>query len=453
MAFVLPIPPMQDLKITFQESNLVSPSKQTHDHHNKSIFLSNIDQILNYNIPTVHFFKANPDFPPQVVAKRLKMALQRLVQGPYDFMAGRFQLNQQSGRLEIHCNSAGAGFVVASSEYSLDDLGDFVYPNLGFRQLALQTLDNLGPEVDQPLCVFQVTSFKCGSFCIGMSTNHVLLDGASAQIFIENLATQAFDDKPLAVIPCNNRHLLAARSPPHVEFPHPEFFKPDLPAVVGPPVFDCKREELDYTTFSLTSRAINYLKDKAKENISSTTTKITSFNVVAALIWRCKALSNDAEYNKDRVSTLLNVVDLRSRLNPPLPDSYCGNAVLVAYSSATCEDLEKWAFSKLVEMVSEAPKRVSDEYSKSVIDWLEINKGLPCGEYMVSSWLRLRFGEVVYPWGKPVYSGPVVSHRKDICWIFPGVDGINALVSCLLRRWKDLWPSFASSSHNPSLIN
>ncbi|KAK4404989.1 Anthranilate N-benzoyltransferase protein 1 [Sesamum angolense] len=432
---------MQHLNITFQQSILVPPSNQTHNHHpNKSIFLSNIDQILNYNIPTVHFFKANPDFPPEIVAERLKMALQTLLQAPYDFMAGRFKLNQQSGRLEIHCNSAGAGFVVASSEYSLDDLGDFVYPNLGFRQLALQTLDNLEPEV---------TSFKCGGFCIGMSTNHVLLDGASAQIFIENLATQAFDDKPLAVVPCNNRHLLAARSPPHVEFPHPEFFKPDLPAVVGPPVFDCKREELDYTTFSLTSRAINYLKDKAKENISSTTTKITSFNVVAALIWRCKALSNDAEYNKDRVSTLLNVVDLRSRLNPPLPDSYCGNAVLVAYSSATCEDIEKWAFSKLVEMVSEAPKRVNDEYSKSVIDWLEINKGLPCGEYMVSSWLRLRFGEVAYPWGKPVYSGPVVSHRKDICWIFAGVDGVNALVSLPakeMERFVDLFREFFPQS-------
>ncbi|KAL0339520.1 UNVERIFIED_CONTAM: Anthranilate N-benzoyltransferase protein 1 [Sesamum radiatum] len=357
MAFVLPIPPMQHLNITFQQSILVSPSNQTDNHDpNKSIFLSNIDQILNYNIPTVHFFKANPDFPPEIVAERLKMALQRLLQAPYDFMAGRFKLNQQSGRLEIDCNSAGAGFVVASSEYSLDDLGDFVYPNLGFRQLALQTLDNLGPEVDQPLCVFQVTSFKCGGFCIGMSTNHVLLDGASAQIFIENLATQAFDDKPLAVVPCNNRHLLAARSPPHVEFPHPEFFKPDLPAVVGPPVFDCKREELNYTTFSLTTRAINYLKDKAKENISSTTTKITSFNVVAALIWRCKALSNDAEYNKDRVSTLLNVVDLRSRLNPPLPESYCGNAVLVAYSSATCEDIEKWPFEAGGDGVRSAEK-------------------------------------------------------------------------------------------------
>ncbi|KAK4404987.1 Rosmarinate synthase [Sesamum angolense] len=136
------------------------------------------------------------------------------------------------------------------------------------------------------------------------------------------------------------------------------------------------------------------------------------------------------KYNKDRVSTLLNVADLRSRLNPPLPDSYCSNAVLVACSSATCEDLAKWQFSKLVEMVSEGPKRVTDEYVRSVIDWLEINKGLPFGEYMVSSWLRLRFDEVVYPWGKPVHSGPMVSHRKDIYWIFADAEGaVNALVS------------------------
>ncbi|KAL0341393.1 UNVERIFIED_CONTAM: Acyl transferase 10 [Sesamum radiatum] len=352
MASVLRVPAMQDLKVTLQESILVAPAKET---EKRCIFLSNIDQILNYNIPTAHFFKANPDFPPEIVAKRLKLALERVLV-PYDFMAGTFKLNQQSGRLEIDCNSAGAGFVVASSEYSLDELGDFVYPNLGFRQLAAQTLGNLGPEVDQPLCVFQVTLFKCGGFCIGMSTNHVLFDGGAARIFMENLASQAFEDKPLAIMPCHNRRLLAARSPPHVEFPHPEFFQPNLPAGLGPPAFDCKREELDYTTFRLTSKAINYLKDKAKGN-GTTTTKITSFNVVSALIWRCKALSKDGEYNnKDRVSTLLNVVDLKSRLNPALPDSYCGNAVLVAYSSARCEDVEKWGFPKLVEMVGEGQR-------------------------------------------------------------------------------------------------
>lgn len=263
---------------------------------------------------------------------------------------------------------------------------------------------------------------------MGMSVNHILLDGMSAKAFNENLASQAFDDKPLAVVPCLNRRLLAARSPPLVEFPHPEFFKPDLGPISGPPVFDCNKEELEFRVFQVSPSDIIFLKDKAKE--AETDAKISSFNVVAALIWQCKALSRDDEFNKDRVSTLLNVLDLRSRLNPALPPSYCGNALLVAYASAKCEDLDKWAFPQVVKKVSEGPTRVTSEYAKSAIDWLEINKGLPCGEYMVSSWLRLGFEEVMFPWGKALHSGPVVNHRKDICWIFPTIDGaVNALVS------------------------
>ncbi|PIN20432.1 hypothetical protein CDL12_06902 [Handroanthus impetiginosus] len=446
MATISSNPAMQDLKITFQESTLVFPSQET---VTRSLFLSNIDQILNYSIPTVFFFSANPDYPPQVVCKRLKLAVEKVLV-PYDFMAGRLKLNQESGRLEIDCNAAGAGFVVASSEFSLDELGDLVCPNLAFQQLAVQTLDNPPANKDnQPLFILQVTSFKCGGFAIGMCVNHILLDGLSARTFNENLASQAFDDKPFAAVPCLNRSLLAARSPPLVEFSHPEFFIPKNLPNSGPPVFDCKKEELVSKIFKLSSSDIAFLKNKATPPLAAETNatapaRISSFNVAAALIWRCKALSYDDDCNKDRVSTLLNVVDLRSRLNPPLPPSYCGNAVLVAYSSAECGNIEKGPFSKLVEMVSEAPKRITNAYVKSVIDWLEMSKGIPCGEYMVSSWLRLGFEQVEYPWGKPVHSGPLVNHRKDICWVFPAVDGINALVSLPPKEME----RFESQFHN-----
>lgn len=261
--------------------------------------------------------------------------------------------------------------------------------------------------------------------------NHILLDGMSAKGFNENLASQAFDgDKPLAVIPCFDRRLLAARSPPRVSFEHLEFFKPDLGP--GLPVFDCEKEELEYRVFQLRPTDVHILKEMAKSE--SGNARISSLNVAAALMWRCKALSKDKEYDKERVSNLLNVVDLRSRVQPPLPAGYCGNALLVAYASARCEDIDKVEFSELVKMVAEGPRRVTDEYVKSAIDWLEINKGLPFGEYMVSSWLRLGFEEVVFPWGKALHTGPLVSHRKDICWVFPTLDGgeglnLNALVS------------------------
>ncbi|KAL8056647.1 hypothetical protein ABFX02_04G132300 [Erythranthe guttata] len=428
MASVLSSPSLQDLKVRVEEPIiLVSPNEKT---ERRSIFLSNIDQMHNYYVCTAHFFNGNADFPPAVVAERLKMGLEKVLV-PYDFAAGRLKTNELDStdrRLEIDCTAAGVGFVVASSEYSLHDLGDdFVFSNPGFHYLAL---DNLWPgdDEDRPLCIFQVTSFKCGGFAIGFVWNHVLFDGMGAGKFMANLATQAFvDEKPLKAIPCNDRHLLAARSPPVVAFKHPEFSKkPDNYDGGGGLVGD----SLDSKIFKLNPSAVNYLKDKAN-NGTRTEGKITTYSVVAALIWRCKALSSNC-MDRERVSTLLTSIDIRQRLNPPLPASYCGNAVLFAPASSKCKHLENWPFLELVKVVSDGIKGFKDEYARSMIDLLGINRGKvqPYIEYNVSSWMKLGFDEVVYPWGKPICFGPLRT-VTETCFLFPGVvDGdVNALVS------------------------
>ncbi|GFP79855.1 shikimate o-hydroxycinnamoyltransferase [Phtheirospermum japonicum] len=401
---------MQDLKITYQQSTLVFPTSQ-HDQK-KSLFLSNIDKYLNFNVQTAHFFRDNPDFPPETVAQRLKMALEKVLV-PYDFLAGRVEWNHESGRAEIECNAAGAGFVVASSEFSVEELGDLATPNLGFRQLAVPKLDHLDQQHDQPLCIIQVTSFKCGGFAMGMSVNHILFDGLAAKMFLENLASQAFaDQRPLAVIPFHDRHVLAARLPPLVTFPHPEFSKPAKPAL-GLPIRGSK-QELRYKILKMSSKEMNLLKAKAINGAL----KVTSFNVVAALIWRCRALSSwDVDNNnKDRVASVYNVTDIRSRLNKTcLPFEYCGNAISGGYASAKCEEIEKLPFWEMVRMVQEGLDRVTEEYVKSSIDWMEINKGMPLGDSIVTSW----------------YCVPVVNQVERMCWIFPDVadeNGVNILV-------------------------
>lgn len=149
-------PPMpQDLKVRIQNSCMVFPSKQT---ERKSLFLSNIDKVLNFDVETVHFFASHKDFPHDIVAVKLKKALADAMVA-YDFFAGRLKLSSESGRLEIDCNGAGAGFVVASSELKLDEIGDLVYPNPAFAQLVSKNKDFLKPG-DQPLCVFQVRVIK-----------------------------------------------------------------------------------------------------------------------------------------------------------------------------------------------------------------------------------------------------------------------------------------------------
>ncbi|KAL2512458.1 HXXXD-type acyl-transferase family protein [Abeliophyllum distichum] len=226
----------------------------------------------------------------------------------------------------------------------------------------------------------------------------------SFKIFLQNLASLAFDDKPLAIVLFKDRCLIASRSPPHVAFTHPELYKLELPidgVYSCPPLFESTQEDLDFKIFRLSSNDISYLKNKANANGTTPSTRITSFNVLTAHVWRCKALSRDVEKNKERVSTLLYAVNIRSRLKPPLPLSYCGNAVISSYASAKCGELEEKPFFELVDMVSKGAARLTDEYVRSFIDWHEIYKGFVNGEFPISSWWRLGFAEVEYPWGKP----------------------------------------------------
>ncbi|KAK6117504.1 hypothetical protein DH2020_048724 [Rehmannia glutinosa] len=393
MATILsPNPAMQDLKLTFQESTLVFPSQQT---HKRPLFLSNLEQFLNFNAQIIHFFQASPDFPPETVAQRLRMAVEKVLV-PYDFMAGRIKWNGLSGRAEVECNGDGAGFVVACSELSVDEIGDLFCPNLGFKQLAVQRLENLDDH-DQPLCVFQITSFKCGE--------------------------QASAIHPISQPPPPRRQIRRRR------ILTPDYIKPDDP-VLGLSLPGSK-QELDYRVLKITPKDIGFLKSKAKPaSDHNASIKITSHNVVAALIWRCRALSScDIDKNKDKQITILYAVDIRSRMNNALPLEYCGNAVLGGYALAKCEDIEKWPFSELVRMVSEGIARVTDEYVKSAIDWLEVNKGMPFGDCMVTSWLRLGFDQVEFPWGKPACCVPVANQFERVCYVFPGADGdINVLV-------------------------
>ncbi|CAI8613567.1 unnamed protein product [Vicia faba] len=275
----------------------------------------------------------------------------------------------------------------------------------------------------------EVTSFQCGGFAIGITTSHTCFDGLSFKTFLENLASFA-SNTPLDMTPCHNRQLLAARSPPRVSFPHPEMVK--LDNITKSSVFKASSEELDFKVFRLNSKHINTLKEKAKGNNN---VRVTSFNVISAHLWRCRTLSGTCD--PDKSSTILYAVDIRSRLNPPLPKGYIGNAILTAYATMKYEELKECEFSRLVEMVGEGSRRMNDEYARSIIDWGELYNGFPNGEVLVSSWWRLGFEEVKYPWGKPKYSCPVVYRNKDIILLFPpfhgstegGDDGVNIILA------------------------
>ncbi|XP_057515495.1 acyltransferase GLAUCE [Amaranthus tricolor] len=454
--YQVPPPLLQDLKVTIQDSSLIFSPKESEE---KTMFLSNIDQVLNFDVQTLHFFNPNPNFPPKIAFEKVKIALQNLCVS-YHFLFGRIKLNSKNGRFEINCNNAGIGFVVASSEHRMDELGDLVYPNPSFEQLVTKKMDDTLEVNGHPLCIVQMTAFKCGGFAMGFLTNHAIFDGCSFKYFLQNLAALAWD-KPLQIVPCNERTLLMARDPPRVTFPHPELLKLKIP--IGQEgeseqncnVFDAIPHELDFKIFGLSGKEISNLKEKAKMGPTNGKGKVTGFNVVSALVWRCKALSFEEEVTNltERSSTMLFAVDIRSKLNPPLPPSFTGNAILTAYATTNCKKLEEAPLSELVDLVTEGSTRMNDEYARSAIDWGELYKGFPHGEFLMSSWWRLGFDQAEYPWGKPKYCCPLVHHRKDIILLFPDIDksndGVNILVALPhkeMAKFQGLFNKFLYSS-------
>eukprot|EP01018_Ginkgo_biloba_P032473 Gb_28530 [translate_table: standard] len=446
-----------DLRVKVEKPSVVYPAEAT---ERRSLFLSNIDQVLVFTLETLHFFAANPQkYSSEDVVEVIKGALSKLLVH-YDFAAGRLKLNVAQKRLEVDCNGAGALFAAASSEQSLEELGDITCPNPSFRQLILQEYQGQKLE-DLPLCFLQVTRFKCGGFAIGLGINHTILDGIAIVNFLRNLASLAAGDG-MAVPPFCDRNLLRARSPPRVEFKHPELIRveeiSDKAATFGngadsteaddiiSPVQPPNNGNYVFELFRVDNQMLKRIKAKAMED--GRVKKCSGFEAVTAHVWRCRTIA--MEMGGEKTSSVLFAVDVRGRMKPPLPSEYAGNAVLFAYASATAREIEEeGGVSVCVEKVQEGVGRMSDGYIRSVIDWGEVYTGVPCteGGFALSSWWRLGFEEVEYPWGKAVYCGPGIHGRGDIVLFLPTLnnnknaghderkeDGVNVFLALKSRQ-------------------
>uniref|UniRef100_A0A1D1Y4U8 Omega-hydroxypalmitate O-feruloyl transferase n=1 Tax=Anthurium amnicola TaxID=1678845 RepID=A0A1D1Y4U8_9ARAE len=387
----------------------------------ETVYLSNIDQTVAFPVETIFFFGASPGGQTQGVAERVKKSVSEVLLGTYYFMAGRLNLNPESRRLELVCNNAGVPFAAATSRLRIEDLGDVTLPNPSFQRLILRTGDEFGGLSETPVFTVQVTRFACGGFSTGFVTNHSILDGRAAADMFGNLASVCRGEGMKKVDLYNDRTCLRARVPPRIQYEHTEYTKliidtkpsfscssftsPDQPSH-SPSLLQLSSSH-SYRVFPFTVDKIRALKEKA-------TATCSTFEALVAHVWRArtKAVFDDPA----RVSTVLFAVDVRSRLTTPLPEGFVGNAVVTASASATVAEMEAKPFPFCVEMVKRAIGRVTEEYVRSVIDWLEVHRGIPStvgGNFFVSAWWKLPFHELDLGYGRPLYGGPVVSGMDE----------------------------------------
>ncbi|CAL9131789.1 unnamed protein product [Musa textilis] len=410
--------PLMELDVERGETYaLLSPSNPT---PMKTIHLSNIDQTAAFPVETVFFYETPPDGAELTfdIIQRVKRSVSEELLVLYYFMAGRVVYHVETKRLELVCNNAGVLFAGATSSLSLKELGDLSAPNRSFQRL--------------------VTRFGCCGFSIGFMANHSILDGKSAVEMLENLAAICRGEGPRNVELHVDRSCIRARDPPQIQFEYAEYMKlteasglasPDQPSPLS--FVSVLSKNYEYEVASLSLDMIDGLKERATAGCSR-------FQAVVAHLWRARPRA--VFHDPSETSSLLFAVDVRSKMTPRVPDGFVGNAVAITVASARVAELTEQPLGFAVKRVREAIERVTDEYIRSAVDWLEVNKGMPAighGNFIVSAWWTLPFHELDFGWGKPIYGGPVVSVMHEcVLLLSDGKGGINIWLALEEEKMK-----------------
>ncbi|RLM59034.1 shikimate O-hydroxycinnamoyltransferase-like [Panicum miliaceum] len=412
--------------ITVRRSTMVRPARET---PRQRLWLSNLDLVApRRHTPSVRFYRRRPDDGAGFFfdGERMRRALAEALV-PFYPLAGRLRRGAD-GRLELDCNGEGALFVEADAAGTAgDDYGDFApTPELKRLVPAVECADDVSAF---PLLVLQVTYFKCGGVCLGVGTQHHVSDGLSAAHFINSWSALCRGTR-IASMPFVDRTLLRARDPPTPQFEHIEYH-PAAPAALSsestPPsatavaIFKLNRADL--------GRLQSQLRP-AGEGLLST------FAVVAAHVWRCACLARGLR--REQPTTMFTAVSGRRRLQPPLPDSYLGNAVFTAAAVAGAGAVAGGALAGAAAAVQAAVDRVDGDYCRSALDYLELQPDpsavLRRGastfngvNLRLISWAQMPVHDADFGWGRPVFMGPGGIAREGLGFVLPSAEGDGSM--------------------------
>ncbi|CAN6233111.1 unnamed protein product [Urochloa humidicola] len=431
------------------ESCMVTPASEaaTPKH---GVWLSNLDLLVaRSHTPTVYVYPPNPDpafFSPAILKAALSKALV-----PFYPLAGRLA-RDAAGRPEIHCSGDGVLFVTARADATLQDLGGFV-PSDELRRMLVPSAD--GGDHAGVLAMFQVTFFRCGGVCVGAAIHHTAADGLAALDFVNAWAAiargvvGAGGEEAPPRRPWLDRTLLRARSPPSVRFDHAG----EYPRRRGgdgsnsnSTAAAAKRVPFDSAILPLSKAQVDTLKSGKK--------KLSTFKAVVAHVWRCACTARGLAATED--TRLYMTADARSRVAPPLPDGYLGNAIFRASTVAKAGDVVSEQLGAAADRVSDATARLDDGYVRSLVDYLEevvgddaagMKKGewvMPETDLWVISWQGLPIYDADFGWGRPAFMCRACLQFSGLVYLVPGPDGdgrldvVMAMEPESLARFKEL---------------
>ncbi|KAF7153388.1 hypothetical protein RHSIM_Rhsim01G0025800 [Rhododendron simsii] len=322
-------------------------------------------------------------------------------------------------------------------EAKISDFGDFT-PTSETRALT-PSVDYNKPIDELPLLLVQVTNFSCGGISLGLGIAHVLVDGRCEAHFVSEWVRIAHSEEP-ENLPFLDQTVLKLEEDDltPLRFDHLEFRKP--PMLIGQTNnLEEQKTETTVVILKLSKEQIKKLKKEANEFPSVYTSRkpFTKFEAVTAHLWRC---SSKARLHEIEQQTSVRVgVHFHSRMVPPLPKHYLGNAVLPMRATTTSGELLSKQLGYGCSKIREAIEKVTDEYIWSSLAYMKRDKDLSKFRYshvvgstqgaflgnpniVITSWISLPLLGVDFGWGKEIYMRPGAIAFDGKSFIFPSHD-------------------------------
>ncbi|CAL4988222.1 unnamed protein product [Urochloa decumbens] len=434
------------MAVNIVESCMVTPPSGA-TPPTEALWLSNLDHMFREYNPMVFVYRRPPSrhgpkdfFSPEALKAALSKALV-----PFYPLAGRLAPDG-AGRMEIRCSGDGVLFVTARTDATLDDMGDLA-PSDQLRRTLVPSAEYSSGHAGV-LVMLQVTFFKCGAVCLGTAFHHMVSDGRGFIAFINTWAAMVRGaGAAVPPPPFLDRTLLRARSPPKAPLDHAEEYGwprgAEQPNKPKPPFATA--------IIGVSKHQVEALKRGAGVDGR----KVPTFTALSAHAWRCACMARGlagTETTRQRTAA-----DARSRVRPPLPACYLGNALVRAMAVATVEDVVFGPLHATAATVAEATDRLTDDYVRSQVDWLEQCKGyregsgvgrwdIPDTDLYVVSWLGLPYPEVDFGWGRPAFVGRATMRIAGAVYLVPrkrggggGLDVVVAMEPETLKRFKELF--------------
>nr|WDA53469.1 bahd acyltransferase [Erycina pusilla] len=383
-------------------------------------------QLSTFDLPYITFYYNQKLLVYKLVGdefvefvEKLKGSLCEVIEEYYT-VGGRLAQGEEDGVVYVDCGGLDADVAIGEADdVEVAELAEGDPPEELMEELVPYTgVMNL-EGFTRPLLAVQFTKLKDG-IAVGCAFNHAILDGNSTWQFMKSWADLTRGD-PISARPLLDRSLARPTRVP-LSLPSSPSAHESADPNPSPP------SALRAHVFSFSGPTLLRLKSSANSSLPAGAKPFSTFQSLAAHSWRC--ISRARRLPPDAITVFAVFADCRSRLRPPLPDSYFGNLIQAVFTGTAVHPLltspPEFAAGLLQKAIEahddEAIRSRLEEYESKPKMFYYTDAGVNC--VAVGSSPRFRVYEVDFGFGGPERVRSGRNNKFDgMMYLYPGREG------------------------------